>query len=393
MSWWWAGAIGAAKKKMEEHDKQSKYKSVALVIGITGIVGNSLAEIIPFSGIPGGPWKVYGVARQPRPASTSHLPIEYIQCDVLDEEETYDKLSKLNDVTHVFYVAWDKRSTEDENCVINGTMLRNVLKAVIPNSPKLKHICLQTGRRHYTGPIDLYGKYHVQPHDPPFREDLPRLKSSNFCYTLEDVLLEEVKQKENLTWSVHRPGLVFGFSPFSSMNIVRSLCIYAAICKHEGEPLRFPGNRQAWEGYWDASDADLIAEHQIWAAMSRRAKNEAFNCSNGDVFKWKDLWKVLADQFGIEHYGFQETEEKVPSLVEMMKDKGPVWDNIVRENGLLPMKLSNAGAWQFVDSVLSGKSLLDSMNKSKEHGFVGFRNSKTSFNSWIKKMKTHNIVP
>ncbi|OMO63333.1 hypothetical protein COLO4_32548 [Corchorus olitorius] len=375
---------------MEEHEKPSKYKSVALVIGITGIVGNSLAEILPSSDTPGGPWKVYGVASRPRPAWTDDLAIHYIQCDVSNEEETQEKLSTLNDVTHIFYVTCAKKLSESENCFVNGTMLRNVLKAVIPNAPKLKHICLQTGRRHYTGPMDSFVR--VQPHDPPFLEDLPRLKLLNFCYTLEDVLFEEVRKKEGLTWSIHRPGAIFGFSPFSLMNIVGSLCVYATICKHEGKPLRFPGNRQAWDGYWDASDADLVAEHQIWAAMSRHAKNEAFNCSNGDVFKWKDLWKVLAMQFGIEDYGFEESEGKL-SLVEMMKDKGPVWDEIVREKDLVPTKLNEVGAWQFADALFSGKSLLDSMNKSKEHGFVGFRNSKTSFSSWIEKMKTHKIVP
>lgn len=371
----------------------SKYKSVALVIGITSNVGNSLAEILPFSDTPGGPWKVYGVARRPRPVWISdRLPIDYIQCDISNEEETQDKLSKLCDVTHIFYVACDMiKSSEAENCIVNGAMLRNVLKAVIPNAPKLKHICLQTGRRHYTAPSESFGKV-VQPHDPPFREDLPRLKSLNFCYTLEDVLYEEVRKKDGLTWSVHRPGTIFGFSPFSLTNMVGTLCVYAAICKHEGKPLRFPGSRQAWEGYWDASDADLIAEHQIWAAMNRYAKNEAFNCSNGDVFKWKDLWKALANKFGIEHYGFEESEEKL-SLVEMMKDKGPMWDEIVKEKGLMPTKLNEVGSWWFADAVFSGKSLLDSMNKSKEHGFVGFRNSKKSFDSWIDRMKIHKFVP
>ncbi|XVF45015.1 hypothetical protein PTKIN_Ptkin02bG0171700 [Pterospermum kingtungense] len=392
MSWWWAGAIGAAKKKMEEQqDKPSKYRSVALVIGITSTVGNSLAEILPFSDTPGGPWKVYGVARYPRPAWIDHLPIDYIQCNISNEEETQDKLSKLDDVTHIFYVARDMKSSEAENCIVNGAMLHNVLKAVIPNAPKLKHICLQTGRRHYTGPLEPFAK--VQPHDPPFHEDLPRLKLSNFCYTLEDVLAEQVRKKDGLTWSVHRPGVIFGFSPCSLTNIVGTLCVYAAICKHEGKPLRFPGTRQAWEGYWDASDANLIAEHQIWAAMNRYAKNEAFNCSNGDVFKWKDLWKVLAKKFGIEDYGFQEGNYEKLSLAEMMKDKGLVWDEIVREKGLMATKLNEVGAWWYADAVLYGKSLLDSMNKSKEYGFVGFRNSKTSFSSWIDRMKTHKIVP
>jgi len=33
------------------------------------------------------------------------------------------------------------------------------------------------------------------------------------------------------------------------------------------------------------------------------------------------------------------------------------------------------------------------MNKSKEHGFLGFRNSKNSFIAWIDKMKFCKIVP
>ncbi|XP_059447658.1 3-oxo-Delta(4,5)-steroid 5-beta-reductase-like [Corylus avellana] len=379
MSWWWSGAIGAAKKQFDHNNALPRYKSVALIIGVTGIVGNSLAEILPLSDTPGGPWKVYGVARRPRPVWTANYPIEYIQCDILEVQESHAKLSKLRDVTHIFYVTWANMHDEVENCKVNSNMLRNVLNAVIPNAPKLQHICLQTGRKHY------------EPHEPPYHEDLPRLNVPNFYYTLEDVLSEEMAKKEGLTWSVHRPGVIFGFSPYSLMNIVRSLCIYAAICKHEGELLRFPGSRAAWEGYWDASDAELVAEHQIWAAVDAHAKNKAFNCSNGDVFSWKQLWKVLAEQFGAECGEFDEYSNL--SLQEMMKNKGAVWEEIVREKGLVPTNLEEIGAWWFVDEVLGGESFLDSMNKSKEHGFVGFRNSKTSFSYWIDKIRAHRIVP
>ena len=377
------------QKKTNYSDAPPRYRSVALIIGVTGIVGNSLAEILPLSDTPGGLWKVYGVARRPRPAWTSNYSVEYIQCDILDAQESHAKLSKLTDVTHVFYVTWANMHEEAENCKVNADMLRNVLNAIIPNAPNLKHICLQTGRKHYIGPFDLFGK--IKSHEPPFHEDLLRLEVPNFYYSLEDVLFEEVKKKEGLNWSIHRPGTVFGFSPYSLMNIVGSLCVYAAICKHEGTVLRFPGSRAAWEGYCDASDADLVAEHQIWAAVDPNAKNEAFNCSNGDVFKWKHLWKVLAEQFGVQCGEFDEKFKL--SLQEMMKNKGPVWEEIVREKGLVPTKLEDVGAWWFVDVVLGSETLLDSMNKSKEYGFVGFRNSKTSFHYWISKMRTHGVVP
>ncbi|KAG9130241.1 hypothetical protein Leryth_004300 [Lithospermum erythrorhizon] len=389
MSWWWAGAIGAAKKKLEEDEPPTKYQSVGLIVGVTGIVGNSLAEILPLSDTPGGPWKVYGIARRPRPSWSVDHPIEYIQCDILDPEDCQSKLSELSDVTHLFYVTWANRSTEAENCEVNGKMFRNLLDVVIPNCPNLQHICLQTGRKHYIGSFE---KKSSVPHDPPFYEDLPRLEGPNFYYVLEDILFSEVEKKEKLTWSVHRPGLIFGFSPYSMMNIVGGLCVYAAICKYMNLPLRFPGCKESWDGYSDCSDADLIAEHQIWAAVDPYAKNEAFNVSNGDVFKWKHFFRLLAEQFGIECVEFEEGSEKF-SLQDMMKDKGGVWDEIVVANGLVATKLEDVGNWWFIDLLSNYPAMLDTMNKSKEHGFLGFRNSKNAFISWIDKVKVHKIVP
>ncbi|XP_075667891.1 3-oxo-Delta(4,5)-steroid 5-beta-reductase-like [Castanea sativa] len=390
MSWWWAGAIGAARKKFDEDEGPRSFQNVGLVIGVTGIVGNSLAEILPLLDTPGGLWKVYGVARRPRPNWNSDHPVEYIQCDISDPQETQTKLSQLTDVTHIFYVTWANKSTEAENCETNGAMFRNVLRAVIPHAPNLKHITLQTGTKHYIGDFETAGKIRLA-NDQPFTEDLSRVEVPNFYYTLEDVMFEESEKKEGLTWSVHRPNVIFGFSPYSLMNIIGTLCVYAAICKHEGVALKFPGVKAAWECYSVAADADLIAEQHIWAAVDPNAKNEAFNCNNGDLFKWKHLWKVLAEQFGIEEYGFEEGERV--SLVELMKDKGPVWDEIVKENQLQPTKLEEVGVWWFADFTLGNEGLMDSMNKCKEHGFLGFRNSKNSFISWIDKMKGYKIVP
>jgi len=378
------------QKKPEEDEAPKSFQNVALVVGVTGIVGNSLAEILPLADTPGGRWKVYGVARRPRPSWNADHPVEYIQCDITDPNDATTKLSVLADVTHVFYVCWASRPTEAENCEINGAMLKNVLTAVIPNAPNLRHVSIQTGGKHYVGPFESFGK--IKYHEPPYTEDMPRLDYHNFYYTLEDVLFEETGKKEGVSWSVHRPLLIFGFSPYSMMNIIGTICVYAAICKHEGVPLKFPGTKLAWENYYMASDADLIAEQHIWAAVDPYAKNEAFNCSNGDVFRWKQLWKVIAEQFGIEEYGFDEEGPRL-KLSELMKDKGPVWDEIVKENGLQVTKLEEVAEWWFADACFGGNGFTDSMNKSKEHGFLGFRNTKNSLINWIDRTRVYKIVP
>lgn len=394
MSWWWAGAIGAAKKKLDDSSEpllaSSSYQSVALVVGATGITGSSLLDILPLSDTPGGPWKVYALSRRPLP-SQPHS-VEHVQCDLSDPDETGSKLSPLSDITHVFYSAWSAHPTEAENVAANSRMLRNVLSVVVASAPNLAHVCLQTGRKHYVGSFEHLGA--VEPHEPPFVEDLPRLSCPNFYYDQEDILLEEVgRAGGRVSWSVHRPTTIFGFSVASRMNLVQSLCVYAAVCAREGSTLRFPGSRACWEGFSDASDADMIAEHQIWAAVEPFARNEAFNCSNGDVFKWKQLWRALAEQFGVEWAGY-EGEGGRFRLEEAMAGKGPVWEEIVREKDLVETELGQVGHWWFVDAVLGLEfEHLDSMNKSKEHGFLGFRNTPLSFVSWIDRMKACKIVP
>lgn len=403
MSWWWAGAVGAARKRSDDGPPPSapKFQSVGLVIGDTGIVGNSLADILPLSDTPGGPWKVYGVSRHPKPPPSdppTFGSFDHVTCDLSDKTQTLETLSPIaEDVTHLFYVAWTDRGDEESNRAANSAMLRHVLDAVLPSAKNLQHVCLQTGQKHYLGPFELWGK--IRAHEPPFREEMPRLEAPNFYHDLEDVLVEGINERNGLgigdpvSWSVHRPTTIFGFSTRSLMNLMGSLCVYASICKKENVGLKWPGNRVQWEGFSDASDADLVAEQQIWAAVDPYAKNEAFNCSNGDVFKWKHMWKILAEQFGVEFVEFEGEDERA-KLVDLMKGKEEVWDEIVKENELLPTKLEEVGQWDFVDVMLNmEESHLGSMNKSKEHGFLGFRNSVTSFISWIDKAKAFKVVP
>lgn len=175
------------------------------------------------------------------------------------------------------------------------------------------------------------------------------------------------------------------------MNVLGSLAVYAAICKHEGLPFHYPGNRISWEQYGDVSDAELVAEQEIWACVDPNGQNQAFNVTNGDVFKYKRVWSLLAGKFGLEVVPYDGHPR---SLREMMKDKGPVWDEIVEKHNLSPTRLEDVGNWWFVDGLLNiPMSRVCSMNKSKELGFFGFRNTEVSILHWIEKMRQKKIIP
>nr|CAB3492194.1 unnamed protein product [Digitaria exilis] len=362
MSWWWRRATGVPAHQpvtQDDDDEQQaahdgQFRSVALVVGATGIVGSSLVSILPLPDTPGGPWKVYALSRRPLPpwaSSSSDHHVTHLQVDLTDSTAVAAALAPLTDITHVFYVALSTSHViESLNRRSNPAMLRNVLSVVVPNCPALAH----------------------------------------------DVLLDAISQPQRggdvISWSVHRPNLIFGISPRSIMNIVFSLCVYASICRKEGVALRWPGSQGAWEGYSMASDADLVAEQHIWAAVDPMAKNEAFNCSNGDIFRWEQLWPILADRFGLEWVGY-EGEKKRAMLAWAMPRKADVWAQIVEDNQLVATQVQDVN-WWFVDGLLGTNwEFLDSMNKSKEHGFLGFRNTAKSFDTWIDRMKACKIVP
>jgi hypothetical protein len=223
-------------------------------------------------------------------------------------------------------------------------------------------------------------------------EDVPRLPHDQFYHNQEDIIFEVAKQSEGrITYSIHRPTIIFGFAAGNLMNIVGTVAVYALICKQEGKKLVWPGNQFTYERLFHASDAELIAEQEIWACCDTAAENQALNSSNGDVFKWKKLWKLMADRFGME---VGEYSGKGTPMVELMKGKDGVWDEVVKQYNLEPVKLNDIGHWWFADLILNQvDENVSSMNKSKELGYLGFRNSEKSFMDVLDKMKANNLIP
>ena len=349
----------------------------ALVVGVTGISGSNLADRLIADG-----WSVHGLARRP---PQNRAGLVSVAVDLLDAAATKTALSG-SDISHVFFCTWARQDSEQENCRVNGAMLRNLLDAVTASS-RPDHVALVTGLKHYLGPFESYGK--VKP-DTPFSEEQPRLPYQNFYYVQEDILFEAAA-RSGFAWSVHRPHSLIGWALGNAMNMGVTLAVYAAICKETGRPFVFPGSPQQYEAVTDVTDARMLARQLVWASTTPQAYNQAFNITNGDVFRWRRLWAALASDFGLEPAPY--TGRAMP-LEREMAGEDETWNRIVAKYGLQPYGLATLASWWHTDADL-GRELetFTDMSKSREFGFNDIQVTQRSFTDLFERLRAEKIIP
>ncbi len=349
----------------------------ALVVGVTGISGGNLARRLLDDG-----WHVAGLCRDPGGLDER---IEPLSAD-LDDAESVAAAVGGTGPTHVFFTTWSRRPTEAENCEVNGRMLRNLLDAT-REEQSVQHVALVTGLKHYLGPFEAYAK--AQP-DTPFSEEQPRLPYENFYYVQEDILFEAA-ERDGFTWSVHRPHTLIGWALGNVMNMGVTLAVFAAICQETGRAFRFPGSREQWEAVTDVTDAGLLADHLVWASTTPAAANQALNIVNGDVFRWRRMWPRLAAALEVDAAPFDG--EPAP-LDEQMADAAQVWPEIVRRHGLRDFDVERLASWWHTDADL-GRTIetFTAMGRSRRLGFLGVRDSETSFTALFARLRQERVVP
>jgi nucleoside-diphosphate-sugar epimerase len=349
----------------------------ALVVGATGISGGNLTERLLAEG-----WEVLGLCRRPAGLDDRVTPLA---ADLLDREAVASTVQGTAP-THVFYTTWSRRGTEAENCDVNGRMLQNLLDAT-SSERSVRHVALVTGLKHYLGPFEAYAK--VQP-DTPFSEEQERLPYENFYYVQEDILFAAAERDE-FTWTVHRPHTLIGWALGNAMNMGVTLAVYGSICRETGLEFRYPGSLQQWEAVTDVTDAGLLAEHLVWAATTPAVANQALNVVNGDVFRWRRLWPRLAAALGVEPAPF---DGDVVPLERQMTEAGEIWPEIVRRHGLRDLPVESLASWWHTDADL-GRTIetFTDMSRSRRLGFLGVRDTESSFTNLFARLRAERIVP
>ncbi len=350
----------------------------ALVVGATGIVGQSLAGMLAREG-----WTTFGLSR----SGSVELPgVTSIRADLLDPDGLATALADVRP-DFVAITAWMRQDSEAENIRVNSATVRNLLAALEP-AGSVKHVALMTGLKHYLGPFEAYGKAVMA--ETPFHESEPRLDYPNFYYAQEDELFASA-EKNGFSWSSHRSHTVFGFAVGNAMNMALTLSVYATICKELGRPMVFPGSEMQWNALTDVTDADLMSEQMIWAATHPEGRNEPFNTANGDVFRWRWLWPQLAEYFGLEWEGFVGEPRTLESQMVGMEE---TWRAIAARYSLAEPQLDRLASWWHSDADL-GRTIevLTDMTKSREAGFLGFRNTVSSLFEKIERYRDARILP
>lgn len=348
-------------------------RKVALIAGANGVIGSNLINHL----VTLQDWEVIGVSRR---GGENTDRVRYVAADLLDANMTREKLMDLTEVTHIFYAAYQDHPTWAGLVKPNLSMLFNIVEAIEPIAPGLKHVSLMQGYK-------IYGA-HLGPFKTPARETDANHMPPEFNIAQQDFLEQRQKGKK-WTWSALRPSVVCGFALGNPMNLAMVIGIYASISKELGLPLRFPGKPGAYSSLLEMTDADLLAKATVWAATTEKCKNQAFNITNGDLFRWNELWPKIADYFGL------ETAPPLPmSLEVVMADKEELWNSMIKKHGLEDHSYSDVSSWKFGDFVFSWDyDFFADGTKARRLGFHEYVDTESMFINIFDDFKKRKILP
>ncbi|MES2711530.1 MAG: hypothetical protein V4653_08095, partial [Pseudomonadota bacterium] len=150
----------------------------------------------------------------------------------------------------------------------------------------------------------------------------------------------------------------------------------------------FPGKDGAWTALHEVTDAALLAQGVLWMIREAGCANRAFNLTNGDAFRWCDLWPFLAERLGV-----APGRPRRMTMRVLMADKEPVWERVRQRHGLT-LPLSQVASWEFADFFLNmDYDVIASMTAMRSTGFPGFVDSWAMFDQQIKGYRAARVLP
>jgi nucleoside-diphosphate-sugar epimerase len=348
-------------------------RKTALVIGATGVSGRALVSHLEQR----DDWSVIGVSRK-KPYFPTRA--RFLSVDLMDEASCRAGFQEAADATHMFYTAYADHPDVAQTRAPNTRMFTNALIAIEVAAKGLQHVSLVQGTKYYG--------QHLGPFKTPAQETDPRPPIQHFYYDQQDLLVR-LREGKAWSWSAARPHVICGFALGNPLNIVSILAVYATLLREMGRPLTFPGKPGAFTSIYQATDANLLARAMIWMATTPACADQAFNVTNGDFFRYQNLWPAFARHFGMEAGGVETVD-----LTSLMADKEPLWTKINRRYGLKGHPIAMLANWNFANYALRNDwDVMSSTTKLRQFGFCEVMDSETMFLEQFGVLQREKIIP
>jgi nucleoside-diphosphate-sugar epimerase len=349
-----------------------------LVVGGYGVAGSAVVEAATSA----SGWHVVTAGRRAAPSNLldGRSAPSHVRVDLLDAKGTEAAFEGLGKVTRLVFAAYVERESMAANVAPNVELLRNTLNALKRIGARVERVVLLGGGKSY-GP-------HLGPYKTPAKEDDPRIMGPIYYDDQED-LLTDWSAKNAASWTVLRPDGIAGPSFGSPMNLLQAIAVFASVSKQLKVPLRFPGSPAAWSALQQMTDATVLGQAALWALTSDSARNEIFNVTNGDHFRWRHLWPEIGRFFDM------PTAEMQPmSVTQQMADKERVWNRIVARHGLVPTPWKDIAAWPFMDGILGlNYDLVQSTIKVRQAGFTECVDTHKGFIHQLQRLRDAKLIP
>jgi nucleoside-diphosphate-sugar epimerase len=355
-----------------------------VVAGATGLVGNAALRHF---GSSGGCEVVALSRRKPRDLHGAR----HLQVDLTDAAQCAGAGAQLQGATHLVYAALYEAPNlvdgwRDERQIrTNDLMLRNLMAALEPAAPSLRHVALLQGTK-------AYG-VHVRPLTVPAREGRSEMYQQPNFYWAQENFLRELQQGKAWHWSILRPVLIVGETIGGAMDLIPPLGVYAAVLREQGRALDYPGGAARVS---QAVDVDLLARAIAWAGEAEAARNQAFNVTNGDVFTWENVWPTISEALGM------APGVAAPlSLVATYPQWIAPWEALRRKYDLIAPGLEAfvGLSFQYADYSMRygqtepGPPSIVSTVKINQAGFTEMMDTEAMFRKWFRQARENRLLP
>ena len=232
-----------------------------VIAGATGLVGNAALRHF---GRAGGCEVVALSRRKPRELYGAR----HVSIDLTDPAQCTQAATALQDTTHLVYAALYEAPNlvdgwrDPDQIRTNDLMLRNLMAALEPVAPALRHVALLQGTK-------AYG-VHVRPLNVPAREGRSEMYEQPNFYWAQENFLRELQQGKAWHWSILRPVLIVGEAIGGAMDLIPAARRVRGDAARAGPPARL--SRRCRAGVAGGRRRSAGARHRV---VGRRPRPRA----------------------------------------------------------------------------------------------------------------------